>query len=108
MGKEFNRIARAYISDSAVSETELGMNALTDGGALPADFEELLARDHRGLREVGVGTDDFSALFPELADNPGTWYLVDPYGWIMMSYDDSVGYRDVMGDLKFLLKNSGG
>ena len=34
--------------------------------------------------------------------------LVDPAGWIMMMYDDSTDYRDVMSDLKFLLKNSGG
>ncbi len=108
MGKEFNRIARAYVSDAAVAETALAVDALTDGSALPGDFAELLARDHRGLRVLGVSSDDFSALFPELTANPDTWYLVDPSGWIMMSYDDSVGYRDVMGDLKFLLKNSSG
>jgi hypothetical protein len=107
MGKEFNRIGRAFVSDTAVDDTALAVDALSDGGALPADFGELLARDHRGLRVLGVSPRDFSTLFPELPQNPETWYLVDPAGWIMMSYDDSVGYRDVMSDLKFLLKNSG-
>ena len=107
MGKEFNRIGRAYLSDTAVADTALAVDALSDGGTLPAGFDELLARDHRGLRVLRVSPGDFSTLFPELSENADTWYLVDPSGWIMMSYDDSVGYRDVMGDLKFLLKNSG-
>jgi hypothetical protein len=34
------------------------------------------------------------------------WYLVDPAGWIMMSYNGEVHYKDVISDLKFLLKNS--
>ena len=106
MGKEFNRIGRAYVSDTAVEETALAVDALSDGGAMPADLDELLARDHRGLRVLGVGSDDFSTLFPELTQNPETWYLVDPAGWLMMSYDDSDDYRDVISDLKFLLKNS--
>ena len=40
--------------------------------------------------------------------NPSTWYLVDPAGWIMMSYNSEVSYKDVISDLKLLLKNSGG
>lgn len=106
MGKEFNRIGRAYVSDTAVAETALAVDALSDGGTMPADLDELLARDHRGLRVLGVGSDDFSTLFPELTQNPETWYLVDPAGWLMMAYDDSDDYRDVISDLKFLLKNS--
>ncbi|MFT4825767.1 MAG: hypothetical protein ACI9J0_003701, partial [Cryomorphaceae bacterium] len=31
-----------------------------------------------------------------------------PAGWIMMSYDGKVGYKGVISDLKFLLKNSSG
>jgi len=107
MGKEFNRIGRAYLSATPAAETTLGVSALSDGGELPPSFTELLERDHRGLRVLTTGQDEFSALFPELSANNEIWYLVDPAGWIMMSYDDSVGYRDVMSDLKFLLKNSG-
>ena len=38
---------------------------------------------------------------------PNSWYLVDPSGWVMMRYSTEVNYKDVIGDLKFLLKNSG-
>ena len=107
MGKEFNRIGRAYVSDTGVAETALAVDTISDGGTLPSDFDELLERGHRGLRVLEVSSEDFSTLFPELSEDAQTWYLVDPAGWIMMSYDDSVGYRDVMSDLKFLLKNSG-
>jgi hypothetical protein len=47
-------------------------------------------------------------LFPEQQGDPTTWYLVDPAGWVMMAYDNQVPYKDVIADLKFLLKNSGG
>ena len=33
---------------------------------------------------------------------------MDPNGWVMMRYDSSVDYKDVIADLKFLLKNSNG
>jgi hypothetical protein len=33
---------------------------------------------------------------------------MDPAGWIMMRYDPSIGYKDVISDLKFLIKNSNG
>jgi hypothetical protein len=46
-------------------------------------------------------------LFAEYRADPGRWYLVDPSGWIMMSYNRDNSYKDVMADLKFLLKNSG-
>ncbi len=108
MGKEFNRIGRAFVSDTATDEIALSVDALSDGGALPGDLDALLERDHRGMRALVVSPEAFGTLFPELAENPETWYLVDPSGWLMMSYDDSVGYRDVMSDLKFLIKNSGG
>lgn len=38
---------------------------------------------------------------------PG-YYLMDPRGWIMMSYQPEADGKDVMVDLKFLLKNSSG
>ena len=49
-----------------------------------------------------------AALFPEYLSDSSTWYLVDPSGWIMMSYNEKVTYKDVIKDLKFLLKNSNG
>jgi len=53
-----------------------------------------------------VPGESFSGLFVEYTQDSSTWYLVDPAGWIMMSYNSGMSYKDVMADLKFLLKNS--
>jgi len=55
-----------------------------------------------------VSSDAVLAQFPELEENVAQWFLIDPAGWIMMSFDDSLDYKAVMADLKFLLKHSGG
>ena len=48
----------------------------------------------------------YNTLFPEQLAAEDTWYLVDPSGWVMMSYKHEISYKDVISDLKFLLKNS--
>ncbi|MEQ8516228.1 MAG: hypothetical protein RIC38_11535 [Chromatocurvus sp.] len=108
MGKEMNRIRRAFISDTAMPDIDLSVPALTDDRPAPDDFDDYLRREHRGLAAVTTTPAALQQLFPELADNPETWYLVDPAGWIMMSYSPEVTYKDVISDLKFLLKNSNG
>jgi len=105
MGKEFNRIRRLYISDRAVGESSLTVAELSDGRPAPADFRDYLESQHRGLKAWTVTADDHAALFAEFTADPGTWYLVDPKGWIMMSYNAEIPYKDVISDLKFLLKN---
>ena len=37
---------------------------------------------------VSAARGTYQALLSEYASDPGTWYLVDPAGWIMMSYND--------------------
>ncbi|MGB1140377.1 MAG: SCO family protein [Halioglobus sp.] len=105
MGKEFNRIRRLFISDMAAADVTLGVTELSDGRPAPAGLEQYLESEHRGLKALSVAGTDHGVLFPEFADNPGTWYLVDPKGWIMMSYTADISYKDVISDLKFLLKN---
>ncbi len=39
---------------------------------------------------------------------PPAYYLVDPNGWIMLAYSADADGKDLMADLKFLLKNSNG
>lgn len=34
------------------------------------------------------------------------FYVVDPNGWVMMYYTDEQSYKEVIKDMKFLLKNS--
>ena len=66
--------------------------------------DELVA--HVVMRTAVASPDDQRVLFEEYRVDRSTWYLVDPAGWIMMSYNGEVSYKDVMADLKFLLKNS--
>lgn len=106
MGKEFPRLQRIYVSDRAAPATALAVSELSDGQAPPHNLAELLEREHRGLRAFSVAEDQYSKLFSEYDADPATWYLVDPAGWIMMSYNSEVNYKDVISDLKFLLKNS--
>lgn len=106
MGKEVNRIRRIYLSDTATADTMLDIDHLSDKQPAPESFDELLASQHRGMKAMTLSNTDFQALLPEYALEPRSWYLVDPSGWIMMSYDHTVDYKGVMSDLKFLLKNS--
>jgi hypothetical protein len=108
MGKEFNRLQRLYISDHAASDTQLQVENLSDDRPAPEGFAQYLATEHNGLQALTLSATAYSALFPEQGIDEGTWYLMDPAGWIMMSYNDQVPYKDVIADLKFLLKNSGG
>lgn len=107
MGKEYNRLRRLYVSESAPEDTLLEVQQLSDKHPIPASFSRYLANEHRGLKPLVLGPGQIDQLFAEYRAEPGTWYLVDPAGWIMMSYNREVSYKDVIADLKFLLKNSG-
>lgn len=106
MGKGFLRIRRLFVSAYTPEQIDLGVTALSDDHPLPPDFKTYLAREQRGLTALLVSPTELAELFPERLDDPSTWYLVDPAGWIMMSYDSEIDYKEVMADLKFLLKNS--
>ncbi len=108
MGKEMNRIRRAFIADAAMPEMRLTVPALSDDKPAPEGFETYLRTEQPGLAAVTTTPAAMQTLFPELAQEPATWYLVDPAGWIMMSYSPDISYKNVISDLKFLLKNSNG
>lgn len=108
MGKEFNRLRRAWVGSARVVETPLAVAALSDGEPAPVDFSAYLRQEQVGLLTLRARGERLRAFFPALAERPDTWYLVDPAGWVMMAYDERVNYKDVMADLKFLLKNSAG
>ena len=106
MGKEFNRLRRLFGSEEAVADISLDVTELSDDRPAPPGFDQLLADQHRGMKALRLQAGAYDRLFIELAADPTTWYLVDPAGWIMMSYNSEVTYKDVISDLKFLLKNS--
>jgi hypothetical protein len=106
MGKEFNRIGRLYLSEIPVANTPLVVEQMSDQRPAPASLRELLATEHRGLKALTLASGAYASLFPEQQQDATTWYLVDPLGWVMMSYNSEIHYKDVISDLKFLLKNS--
>lgn len=108
LGKTLGRVQRAMVTTTPADDLTLAVDALSDERPLPANFYRYLERDQRGL-DLWFSTEaDFSSMFPEMREQPDSWYLMDPAGWVMMRYDDSVSYKDVISDLKFLLKNSNG
>jgi hypothetical protein len=106
MGEGFNRLRRMYISESSVENTALVVPQLSDQRPAPPEFAQYLANEHRGLKTLTLQAGDYEPLFNEHGADASTWYLVDPQGWIMMSYNEGIPYKDVIADLKFLLKNS--
>jgi len=106
MGKHLSRIRRFYVSDTPVAETLFQIPLLSDKRPAPVDFLKYLAGEQRGLTAYTVSEENHALLFAEYSVNPTTWYLVDPSGWIMMSYNSDVSYKEVIADLNFLLKNS--
>ena len=107
LGKEFPRVRRMLISDRAPSDTGMSVAELSDGKPAPADFSALLASEHGSVAVARMDVAAWPALFPETLTSEDVWYLVDPAGWVMMTYDSADSYKDVISDLKFLLKNSG-
>ena len=106
LGKSFNRLRRMYIADVSAEDTAMSIAVLSDDHPAPLDFAQFLSDEHRGTKSL-VGTAvALQGLFAEYLADPSTWYLVDPAGWIMMSYNSDVSYKEVISDLKFLLKNS--
>ncbi len=112
LGKEFNRVQRIFINDRPIASSTVAVPE----GDLPGwpkqlqgdSLAEYLTIAHQGLVPLTVSSDAVLAQFPELEENTAQWFLIDPAGWIMMSFDDSLDYKAVMADLKFLLKHSGG
>lgn len=115
LGREFNRVRRVMVLDEPLATvrvdsqpeaTEAGNTA--DPVILNESLVEYAQREHRGLRILETASDNITALFSEINQDPNQWYLVDSSGWVMMRYSDSIDYKSVLKDLKFLLKNSGG
>lgn len=108
LGKELGRVTRMFVADAPIDSLTLGVDALSDARPLPASFDEYVARDQRGMTVWQSESDSFAKNFPEYLANQESWYVMDPNGWVMMRYDNDISYKDVISDLKFLIKNSNG
>jgi len=104
LGKEFNRVQRVLVTDTAPKAILLTEPA----GQNRPQLAQHLASQHQGLVPLVMDSGFMLNHFPEIADNDAQWFLVDPAGWVMMRFEDELDYKAVISDLKFLLKNSGG
>ena len=126
IGRDFHRIQRVMMVDVpadtirilASADTE-GVQERIEGGAVieaidsastiaAAGETPLLEAIESQHPDVSVWQAGAEPVVPERHVADSAWYLVDPSGWVMMRYASEVNYKDVIGDLKFLLKNSGG
>lgn len=108
LGKELGRVQRFLVTDGSADELLLTASALSDGRPVPTSFSSYLETEQRGMTLWQTPAEAFGSLFAELNEYPESWYLMDPAGWVMMRYDTSISYKDVISDLKFLIKNSNG
>jgi hypothetical protein len=106
LGKNFNRVGRVVLSDTA--PTAVTVTPEAEWGSPASSLSDWLAQEHVGMTALTVPSDRLSALTPEVLASPAQWYVVDPAGWIMMRVSDELYYKDVISDLRFLLKHSGG
>ena len=94
MGKYSDRVERLYLREAGPATPEL---------------DEFLLAEHPRMKVLYTAPAQLTGLRGELERNAvdPAYYLVDPQGWVMMYYTAQTDGKDVMADLKFLLKNSG-
>lgn len=94
LGRDLNRVRRFLLGGEAgfgAGEREWLREEHDDLIVLRAESEA-----HRVLQEAVAAS----------VERP-SYYIVDPRGWVMMSYGQGQNPKDLLADLKFLLKYSG-
>jgi len=105
LGKDFNRVGRVVLGHVGTASVTVPAD-LEDGEASLA-LLDWLGQEHVGVTPLTLPAAQLNALVPESVDQAEHWYVVDPAGWIMMRISDDLYYKDVISDLRFLLKHSG-
>ena len=92
MGKYTDRIERLYVGRE---EQAIAM------------FPQDLRQQHPGLKILYTRGSELAPLWEQSGTQAEpAYFLVDPRGWVMMSYNADMDGKAIMTDLKFLLKNS--
>jgi hypothetical protein len=92
MGKYTNRIERVYLAT----------------GVPPGDKPlGELAGDYPQLNLLYTSAPATAALL-QADESSAAYFVMDPEGWVILSYSADADGKDIMADLKFLLKNSNG
>ena len=106
IGRDYQRTRRLLMVDTPIDAIQSsGEPGSVYDVTEPQALRPQLELEHVDLK---VWHRQDQLVVPEAQLMPNSWYLVDPSGWVMMRYSTEVNYKDVIGDLKFLLKNSGG
>ena len=107
IGRDYQRTQRLLVVDTPIETIQSsGEPGTADSDSNP--MQALMPQLEREHVDLKVWRREGHAVVPDGQLMPNSWYLVDPSGWVMMRYSTEVNYKDVIGDLKFLLKNSGG
>ena len=85
---------------------------LSNSWPLEPEFADFVAAEHPGLQLLSAGSADINRL---LAASDGSrqplpnhlYYLIDKRGFVMMEYGPTNSGKDVIADLKFLMKQVG-
>ena len=105
MGKYQNRIGRVFAVSGQPGEPSIAALEV-EYPALKVLYTSTARMDALAAGEPAAG--DPAAGDPVAAAATAAYYLVDPGGWIILSYPAGADGKDLMADLKFLLKNSKG
>ena len=107
LGREAHRVGRVMIIDRPLAQLPVTAPTDTEGGrSTSVSLAELLEQEHPGIRTLEADHPTLLALAPESQAQTAHWFLVDPAGWLMMRISDELYFKDVLDDLRFLLKYS--
>ena len=110
LGKEFNRVGRVVLTDlpaDRIAVTPADETASAATSTFDGNLADWIAAEHAGVTALTLPAAEIEQLMPSTLGDGGHWYVVDPAGWIMMRVANDLYYKDVISDLRFLLKNSG-
>jgi hypothetical protein len=110
LGKDFNRVGRVVLTDlpaDRIAVTPADETASASTSVFDGTLADWIAAEHVGVTVLTLPEAEIEQLMPTTLSGSGHWYLVDPAGWIMMRVATDLYYKDVISDLRFLLKNSG-
>ena len=108
LGKDFNRVGRVVLTDlpaDRIAATSAAEAASAATSTFDGTLAGWIAAEHSGVTALTLPAAEIEKLMPP--GGGGHWYVVDPAGWIMMQVANDLYYKDVISDLRFLLKNSG-
>ena len=94
LGKESHRLSRLY---------------LTFGDGISRRLQDMITNQHPDLAVASVREMDWQKLLEDGGQDVQSgygYYLVDPRGYVMMSYTDEHSGGDTLSDLRFLMKYS--